>query len=348
MTVTMDLACLTDARPHLADDNVDYAVFGGVLRTGYEFPELALVSAADAARAPDWTFDVAWSEPPNDERFEIVGERQLGPETYRLLRGPSRFRLEYSHAGCFDIAKDGTHIIWYHRPSVAAEIVRAVVAGPAIALALEIRGVLCLHGSCVSIGGNAVAFVGPKHYGKSTIAAALTAAGAQLVGDDLIAVAPGPPSVVWPGVASLRLWSDSVAALADRELSGRILPGLKTTIVGFAEENRLVREAPLAAIYVLAPSHRGETGDAAWRTIISPSGATIALAQQAKLADPLVGLSAAAARLANAGAIAAQIPVWTLHVVRDFARLDALVTQVVAWTHADAHPGDLHHKRGFA
>jgi hypothetical protein len=74
---------------------------------------------------------------------------------------------------------------------------------------------------------------------------------------------------------------------------------------------------------------------AAWRVELSHAEATIALSQQAKLADPLVGLAAAGKRLRLAAAVAAEVPTWNLHIVRDFERLDRSVERLFAWAFGD-------------
>src|SRR5437867_8392130 len=77
----------------------DYAVFGGRLRSEIDFPELV----RSPGEHPDWTFRVSSRQPPAT-RVELVGERRLGSEHYRLSRADAGFRLEYSHAGTFDIS----------------------------------------------------------------------------------------------------------------------------------------------------------------------------------------------------------------------------------------------------
>jgi hypothetical protein len=239
-------------------------------------------------------------------------------------------RLEYSHAGHFDISSDGSRITWYYHAAALPELVRNIVLGPALALALELAGFLCLHGSAVVVGNQGVVFVGPKHHGKSTIASALTLAGARLVGDDLVAVAPGPPATIRPGVASVRLWGDTVKALPMNGVCESLIPGVKTTATGFADHALMHEQALLAGIYVLAPADKASEA-ACRRTRLGPTGAVIALAHQTKLADSLIGMRAAGAQLAAAAAVAATVPVYALSVARDLARLPELVEQVFAW-----------------
>ena len=303
-----------------------YRVFGAVLASDLEFPELVAVDSGDE---PHWIVRVAEYAPPPIEMIAL-GERQVGLEAYTLARTPAGFRLEYSHAGIFDVSSDGRQITWYRRADALLELVRSIVIGPAIALSLELSGLLCLHGSAVSIGNHAVVFLGPKHHGKSTLATALTAAGARLVGDDLIAVAPGPPPMVRPGVPSVRLWDDTLDALPVDELCATLVRGVKTTASGFADRAFTQGELPLAAVYLLAPT--GARDDfTCERTRLSAAAAAISLAHQTKLADSLVGMTAAGAQLGAAARLAASVPVWTLSAVRDLTRLPAVVARIMDW-----------------
>jgi hypothetical protein len=306
----------------------DYSAFGGVLRSEIDFPEL---SATDNGAQPDWTLRVERGDPPA-RTVTRLGERRMREERYELFQFAGGFRLVYSHAGTFDISRDGTSIVWYHSRDAVPELVRSIVLGPAISLALELAGFLCLHGSAVVIGEAAVAFVGPKHFGKSTLATALATAGARLVGDDLLVVSSGRPATVRPGVSSVRLWADMAAALPLRTVCNTLIPGVKTTVTGFANKALAVRPTRLGAIYVLSPVTSDPAGRAAWRKPLAPSEATIALAHQTKLPASLVGLRAAGSQLVAAAAVAATVPVWTLHAVRDVGRLGDLVRQIIEWS----------------
>jgi hypothetical protein len=306
----------------------DYAVFGGVLRSEMEFPELP---PSDVGR-PDWTFEVRQGAPPFPAAFAL-GERQIGAEKYSLWRTPSGLRLEYSHAGWYDVSSDGTRITWYRGAGARPELVRWVLLGSAMALALEARGCLCLHGSAVSFfregGESAVAFLAPKHHGKSTLAAALTIAGGRLVGDDTLAVVPGAPCLLRPGVASLRLREDASRELQVHALGATVLEGVKTTFTGFDPARVPSGPIPLDAVYILAPFLGG--GPAARRSRLPPGAGAVAMAQRTKLADALIGYQAAGAKLKTAARIAATVPVYALLVARDFGRLPAVVEQLMEW-----------------
>jgi hypothetical protein len=271
--------------------------------------------------------------------FELIplGERKLGPESYSLARTPAGLRLEYSHAGVFDLTSDGREIVWYQRADAIEELVRSIVLGPLIALSLELSGLLCLHGSAVAIGDRAIVFLGPKHHGKSTLATALTAGGARLVGDDLVAIAPGPPAMVRPGVPSVRLWDDAAGALPVTDLCEHVVRGVKTTASGFAERAFTEGELRLDAVYLLTPTLAQE-GACCSRTRLAAGAAAVGIAQQTKLADSLIGMSAAATQLKSAARLAANVPVWTLTAVRDLSRIQGVVAQIMAW-HRDPRTG---------
>ena len=319
-----DLAHVPDASAH------HYSAFGGVLRSDIEFPEL---SATRACECPDWTLSVVRAQPP---AYSLVplGERRVGQERYQLARFPGGFRLEYSHAGVFDVLDAGDSILWYDREDALPELVRSIVLGPAIALALELAGFLCLHGSAVAFGDATLAFLGPKHFGKSTLATALTTAGGRLVGDDLLVVSPGPRVTVRPGVASVRLWADVAASLPLSTICDTLIPGVKTTATGFARDALAASPTILETVYVLSPVAPNADARPVWRTRLAPMEATIALAHQTKLPDTLVGFRAAGSQLTAAAAVAATVPVWTLHVPRDIERLHEMVRQIINWSRA--------------
>jgi hypothetical protein len=302
-----------------------YAVAGIVLASELRFPGLPDTLAA----RPDWSLRRGEGDPPA-VAVTPIGERALGAERYALGRTPSGYRLEYSHAGWFDIDLERATIVWYASGDAAEELARAIVLGPVLALALERAGVLCLHGSGVVIGGRGIVFLGGKHYGKSTLALSLVRLGAQWVSDDLIAIAPGRPPSVRPGIASARVWNDAAQRL-DLSSWGTLVPGIKSTVTNFVGRTLAFGEAVLGAVYVLEPEPSAQAVHACWRVPLRGADAAIALAHHTKLSDALIGLPAAGAQLRLATAVAGSVPVWRLHVARDFARLPVALEAILEW-----------------
>ena len=304
----------------------DYVVFGGVLRSELHFPELLETDSG----SPDWTLTI---ESASEAVGDVVplGERTVGGESYRLARTSAGLRLEYSHAGSFEIMASGREIVWQPATDANVELARAIVLGPALALALEATGLLCLHGSAVAIRDRAVAFLAPKHHGKSTLALALTAGGARLISDDTLAVSPGPPAMLRPGTASVRVWDDTARALRVAQLCASVAHGTKITMSGFAATRLMDATIALDCVYLLNPIVASTAPRPVARTLLSATAGAIALARHAKVPDSLSGLDAAGVRLKAAATVAATVPVYALYVARDFDILPGIIRQLQSW-----------------
>jgi hypothetical protein len=89
---------------------------------------------------------------------------------------------------------------------------RMPLLGPVFAMMLHFRGLYVLHASAVSIGGAGAIFLGKKRAGKSTTAAALVAAGHQLISDDVVALdfSGGQPVIV-PAFPQVKLEPSAAA-----------------------------------------------------------------------------------------------------------------------------------------
>src|SRR5206468_12508877 len=95
---------------------------------------------------------------------------------------------------------------------------------------LFLRGLTVLHASACAAAGQLVAFSGTSQAGKTTTARAFADAGAALVAEDLVVLAPGSarPEVALEGEARVRAWASATAAAlaggaraaASRELAG--------------------------------------------------------------------------------------------------------------------------------
>lgn len=304
-----------------------YTVLGGVLHSVLAFPHLP---PAPEEMRPSWTVSVLEAPAPKRQTM-LLGSREMGPERYDLYQDDAGWRLVYSHAGTFDLSSDGTRINWYRESGANEELAQAIILGPVLSLALQAAGDLCLHGSAVAIEGRAIGFLGGKYYGKSTMATALTSAGARLISDDVLAVHP-QSGVLRPGVPSVRLWADSAEALCIKDLCRRVEPGVKTTASGFMNAAPVEDLHPIEALYLLEPVTDPEPEMAAcWREPVRGPGAAVSLAHQSKLPASLVGPRGAGLQLQRAVRTVTGIPIWRLYVVRDLERIEEVVAQIVAW-----------------
>jgi hypothetical protein len=308
-----------------------YAVFGGVLHSDLDFPELREATLGSAA---SWTLRTAGGAPPpldaapiGEEDFPLYGS------SLRLFRTPAGFRLAYSDSGIFDVSADGRDLVWYPPPDAPLELVRMDVVGRVLATALHAAGAIALHASAVAIGGTGVAFLAPKFFGKSTLALALTYAGARLITDDTLGVIPGEPPMCIPGVHSVRLRSESAARFPrtrDAEpAGGRVVDELP-------DEKLMTERVPLSALYLLSPVDRAQAAEPVRRVPLPSFQGTIAVLGHAKMGS-LFRESEATANFERAAAVTRALPVYQLEIVRDLDQLDEVTRCIIGW-HADERP----------
>ena len=297
-----------------------YEVFGGVLQSDIEFPELP----ASGRSRPDWTLRCREGLVPLADAVLIGVEDLAGGVAARLELSRDRFRLRFDDTGSFDIARDGARIDWYPLPDASPAVVRADVLGRVLSVALHAAGDLCLHASAAAIDGKAIALVGPRGYGKSTLTMALVANGGHLIADDTVRLSGAPPRAA-VAVPSLRLREDAAARFGvglDPEVGDKVI----------------VRDAPVAAerwlpvdaIYVLVPRASDGAPALVRRERLGSFESTLALVRHGKIA-PLLGGQEAASVLPRASAVANAVPVFALEVARDLERVDAAARALAAW-----------------
>lgn len=306
-----------------------YQVYGRCLESDLRFPELP-----PGAGTVDWTLSTVPGRAAPPAGAPCLGDDAVqGDIRVRLHRTSSGFWLDFDDSGGFEVSADGRAIRW-HRPVGAGADVDALaridVLGRVLALALHVEGRLCLHGSGVCTGGVALGFLAPKFHGKSTLALALVRAGARLITDDTLVVDPAADPLALPGVHTVRLWDDSAARLLDDRTGTALADGDKLCLRDLHAGRRMQHPSPLAAIYLLAPTAAHGRRPAAARAPLPAGAAALALVGHGKL-SPLLGPAQAVPALQRAVAVARGVPVYTLSLVRDFARLDEVVDQLLRW-----------------
>ncbi len=305
----------------------DYFIFGSCLRSELVFPELGTATNA----APRWTLQVSHQRHP-PAGTTLLGTDDIGDgAAVRLYKLPAGYLLDYDDdTGSFEVSADGGLITWFPVPDPNTVMVRMHVIGRVLATALHAAGLFCLHGSGVVVEGVAIGFLAPRFWGKSTLAMALARAGARLLSDDTLALHPDDVVVkLWPGVHSMRLWGDSAERIAGADPAAGAPPFQVKRTFSRLPEHLLAREpVPVSALYLLAPN-RG-TGPVAQREALAPVPAAAALVGHTKI-GALLGKSEAPVVFDRAVRIASRVPVYRLDLVRDFAQLSAVVTQLIAW-----------------
>ncbi len=100
----------------------------------------------------------------------------------RCWCGGSMYEIRIAGIGSFSVSSDGHEIFLLEKANgLDDDVIIEVALGPALVLALAIRGVFCLHASAVKLGDGAVLFLGESAAGKSTLAEMLEDHGAGLI-----------------------------------------------------------------------------------------------------------------------------------------------------------------------
>ena len=150
-----------------------------------------------------------------------VGEEQREVECWSA---PPGTRLRVAGGRDFYIAPDGRAIVPVDETKARAaqnlkalfslsRLDREILAGPALVLALALRGTWCLHASAATFQDSLIVFLGESGQGKSTLAAYLTTAESsswQLVADDILPITISTGEMVaWPRFPQLKLPSQA-------------------------------------------------------------------------------------------------------------------------------------------
>lgn len=308
-----------------------YRVFGLRLDCDFELPELPEV---DAGAGADWRIETRDAPAPAVTAGQLGIDTVYGEVRVRAYSAPGLLRLAFDDTGSFDILRGERVIAWYPGSDPLPAAVRADLLGRVLALAAHADGRLPLHASAVSIRGRAIAFLGPKHAGKSTMALALVRHGARLLTDDTLVVRFDPQGipVASPGVQQVRLWEDSSRALGAE--AWHQSAGAKPTVSPLDPECLERDEVVLAACYVL---HRAEVGDESPSVIrrerLAPVHAAMAIVQYSKLGS-LAGGAEGVAQLGRATSLA-RTPLYVAVVRRDLGRLADAAATIAAW-HGEA------------
>lgn len=214
--------------------------YGLAIRTEIALPELP--ACADG-RPPDLTIARGATrvvDGPSGAAFDADGA---------TLRWPA--------VGTFLVRGGGRTIVVEPAPGVPDALVAFPLLGPVLACALHLQGRFLLHASAIRVGGAAVAMMGDKGAGKSTLATALLSAGHPLLADDLVAADPRGSGYETPAAfPQMKLSGATLARLRDPRARVRPRPhpaiDKACVLVGrFAAD-----AAPLARLYVV---ERGAT-----------------------------------------------------------------------------------------
>jgi hypothetical protein len=294
------------------------------MRSALEFPSLRVQPDAH----PTWTVhrSVPRALPPE---AQSLGTDQVDASvSARLYRSRGGWHLVYDDTGCFDVDASGGEIVWRPPASASEDAARLDLIGRVLATAMHAAGDVCFHASAVAVDGEAIAFLGGKGFGKSTLAWAMVRAGARLLTDDTLRVELGATPLAYPGVHELRLRCDAAMRLPPAPREARAAGG-RLVVDGLALAQLQSAPVPIGAIYLLSPVNELPGGMAVRVSVLPSVPSALSLVRHAKIA-PLLGGADAVALLDRVVAFVQRIPVRLLEVSRNFSRIDEVVGDVLS------------------
>lgn len=295
-----------------------YAIYGESLGSELDFPQLRPVHVT----SPRWVLreDAPCVLP--DDAMRLGADEVNASSRVTLFRSRDGLHLVFDDTGRFDLHPNGRDITWRAAEHASRESARMDVTGRVLAAALHHAGELCFHASAVALGSVAVAFLGAKGAGKSTLAWALVRAGAKLITDDTLRVQAGDPPSAFPGLHELRLRDDAAHRLPP-EAHAATRTGDRLNVHAL-EADRLQHDAvSLSALYVLAPVQAGHASEGRVQRI-PDAHAAIALVRHAKIA-PLLAGDETLKLIDRIVSLVRHTPVYLLEVPRDFSAIERVV-----------------------
>lgn len=160
-----------------------------------------------------------WHFDPIPDELLLNGIKRDGEQWHSLQiwRGEDALHVRYQLTGeqvDFAISPAGDHVqvIWSH--NFPADDVPAFLLGPVIGCVLRLRGVLALHAGVVAVGDEAIAIIGDKGAGKSTLIGEFARQGFPILSDDVAPLFVQDNQILaHPGYPRLRLWPETLSFL---------------------------------------------------------------------------------------------------------------------------------------
>jgi hypothetical protein len=171
-----------------------------------------------------------------------------------FYRAEDRYLLRFPGLADFEVSADGTEVTAHPAKGCDRNTVEHLYINQLLPLALSRQGRPAFHASVVTVPGGAVAFLGKTGMGKSTLAASFALGGSEFLSDDSLLVDESRGGcVALPSHASLRLWEDSVAAVAgeQRIQSNSVSYSSKACLLAGEGLNYCGTPQPLLAAFLL-------------------------------------------------------------------------------------------------
>jgi hypothetical protein len=223
----------------LSDLDHFYSAFGLQIASVFAIPEL---TPSDASRPVDLKIEMG-TVPLSPESQEKPQMRFEVRETGLYVEIPRVARF---------LVSGGASIRIDPHAAATEEIIRIFLLGVVMGVLLHQRGYYTFHASAAVVGGGAVAFMGSRGYGKSTLTAAFQASGHEILTDDILAIRSMDGQLwVQPAFPRLKLMPDSSLYLGEEPVvQGELHPALRKHSL-YVHDSMAPAPCPLRRIYLL-------------------------------------------------------------------------------------------------
>jgi hypothetical protein len=166
---------------------------------------------------PDWLINwIQAAGPPPAPRGQLTAELRCsapchaGQVALRIYRGPTGTWFESDRGGTFHVHPSGHRVDVYTSVTTDPQATVLMLIGQIASFVLHQLGHVVLHASAVITHRGALAFLGAKGQGKSTMAACFLQRGAELLTDDALPIRLATDGVFGtPGMALLKVWPET-------------------------------------------------------------------------------------------------------------------------------------------
>lgn len=247
----------------------------------------------------------------------------------RIIASADAMCINWDRVGTF-LVRGGSEVVVEPEPGVPDEDLQPFLTGPVLSVLLHQRGFLVLHASAVVIGDAAVAFLGAKGDGKSTLAAHLQVRGHRLIGDDIVPVhLENDRPVVTGGFPRIKLFNDSITAVGEDPSDFPVIHRFVEKR-SFRHLDRFSTEpVPLHGLYVLSD------GEEAGLEKLGDAAAFIEITRHTYVNRYLKALEAEGRHFRQCRQVVGKLPVWRLDRPRDFG----VVNEVCELIENNVHAG---------
>jgi len=295
------------------------------LSSSFPFTDL-LTAPREKKQTPYFTFHLLSMAPSEPASAEWIHHwcTPSGDISISLARLDNEYLLRFPSLADFVIDQSGCKVGAWPAPDTDEETLRHLLLDQVMPRVLSHKGRLVLHASAVCVDGQTLAFVGETGQGKSTLAASFHLSGYPLLTDDGLLIRIGNDCIkAIPGYQGLRLLPESIKALF-KESSGC------KSMASYSEKNRIIlsdhRETEpmgLNALFVLDEPNVDDKTHTIKISLLSKRDACMELVRNSFQFD-VSSHEQAKNLFAEASAVVARLPVFSLSYPRDFSCLPSV------------------------